>query len=252
MPYFSAFWYKHYKESPTCDRTDPLVTPLTHIEKPRKPEAAKLWTNPGKGYLVIDFIDTNWMYEKGFKALWYDVYGYRAWTDASGMIYRIKDLKRNELGKKYEDEKGPVRAHADGSDPKPSYLTNKQYYTAMLNNRKKLCEGGGGGGQGSELLPLNTEEEKKKNNGKSTLPEHCLNLVDTLLAMALPMLANRYLLIMLLQFRGFILFPELLKLQALLLIACLHHHLACTSKCQIPLHQVRLSRVQVRKNMLKT
>jgi len=54
--------------------------------------------------LIRDLIDVGWMSDKGLKWFGWDVNGWYAWTDANGMIYRIRDLKRNEDGKRFEKE----------------------------------------------------------------------------------------------------------------------------------------------------
>jgi hypothetical protein len=59
--------------------------------------------------LVIDFIDVNWMYAQKLKWIGWDIQGWLAWTDARGMLYRIKDLKRNEVGQEFEKEVNEVK-----------------------------------------------------------------------------------------------------------------------------------------------
>lgn len=59
--------------------------------------------------LVIDFIDVNWMYAKKLKWIGWDIQGWLAWTDDNGMLYRIKDLKRNEVGQEFEKEVNEVK-----------------------------------------------------------------------------------------------------------------------------------------------
>jgi lysozyme len=105
MPNFSFFWQKHYGEIGNCCMTYPLkklawINPDNKESVPRKFEGKQL---------VIDFIDVNWMYAQKLKWIGWDIQGWLAWTDARGMLYRIKDLKRNEVGQEFEKEVNEVK-----------------------------------------------------------------------------------------------------------------------------------------------
>jgi len=105
MPNFSFFWKKHYDEIGNCCMTYPLkklawINPDNKESVPRKFEGKQL---------VIDFIDVNWMYAKKLKWIGWDIQGWLAWTDDNGMLYRIKDLKRNEVGQEFEKEVNEVK-----------------------------------------------------------------------------------------------------------------------------------------------
>jgi len=105
MPNFSFFWKKHYDEIGNCCMTYPLkklawINPENKESVPRKFEGKQL---------VIDFIDVNWMYAQKLKWIGWDIQGWLAWTDDNGMLYRIKDLKRNEVGQEFEKEVNEVK-----------------------------------------------------------------------------------------------------------------------------------------------
>ncbi|MBL7691742.1 MAG: hypothetical protein JNM41_09110 [Flavipsychrobacter sp.] len=105
MPNFSFFWQKHYGEIGNCCMTYPLkklawINPDNKEAVPRKFEGKQL---------VIDFIDVNWMYGQKLKWIGWDIQGWLAWTDENGMLYRIKDLKRNEVGQEFEKEVNEVK-----------------------------------------------------------------------------------------------------------------------------------------------
>jgi len=74
------------------------------------PDHAKAAAKFGQKQLVKDFIDTGWMHQKGLKWIGWDIQGWLAWTDPNGMLYRIKDLKRNEDGVAFEKEVNEVKS----------------------------------------------------------------------------------------------------------------------------------------------
>jgi hypothetical protein len=80
---------------------------------------------------IRDLIDVGWMSEKGLKWFGWDVNGLYAWTDANGMIYRIRDLKRNEDGKRFEKE---VKNIVRGDEPRDDIHANaNQLYQHEFN-----------------------------------------------------------------------------------------------------------------------
>lgn len=102
MPNFSFFWLKHYKEIGNCCMTYPLEG---HVYiNPDRAEAEKF----GQKQLIKNFIDIGWMHQEGLKWIGWDIQCWLAWTDPNGMLYRIKDLKRNERGKA-DMENGSIR-----------------------------------------------------------------------------------------------------------------------------------------------
>lgn len=105
MPNFSFFWRKHYNEIGNCCMTYPLEG-LRHID----PDHAKAAEKYRDKQLVRDYIDIGWMYQKGLKWIGWDIQGWLAWTDPNGMLYRIKDLKRNEDGVAFEKEVNEVKS----------------------------------------------------------------------------------------------------------------------------------------------
>lgn len=132
MAYFSSFWYKHYKELRNCCMTEPLLKyPL--IREGKKVPADL------QGKLIRDLIDIGWMSEQGLKWFGWDVDGWYAWTDSNGMIHRIRDLKRNENGKRFEKE---VTNIVRGDEPRDDiFASAHQLYQHELDLSKdcQLC-----------------------------------------------------------------------------------------------------------------
>jgi len=154
MPYYSAFWANHYKELRNCCMTYPLKDyPI--ITDPRIPIPQEL-----ENKQIIDLIDTNWMSEKKLKWFGWDVNGWLAWTDSSGMIYRIKDLKRNETGRQFEKKIVKIEK---GGDPRDDiYASAKELYLHELNLQKdcSLCP-----------PPLRIPEDDNEEDDNNNTPE---------------------------------------------------------------------------------
>ena len=83
---------------------------------------------------VLTYIDTGWMSEKKLKWIGWDVDGWITWIDPNGMMYRVRDLKRNgdgiEFEKNYEELKTQVNPE------KPVYTSVLAYYTHEMNVQK--------------------------------------------------------------------------------------------------------------------
>jgi len=105
--------------------TEPLIThPFVNERDKKVPPDLD-------GKLIRDLIDVGWMSEKGLKWFGWDVNGWLAWTDAKGMIYRIRDLKRNEDGKRFEKE---VKNIVRGDEPRDDIHANaNQLYQHEFN-----------------------------------------------------------------------------------------------------------------------
>ncbi len=92
-----------------------------------------------QGKLIRDLIDVGWMSEQGLKWFGWDVDGWYAWTDSNGMIHRIRDLKRNENGKRFEKE---VTNIVRGDEPRDDiFASAHQLYQHELDLSKdcQLC-----------------------------------------------------------------------------------------------------------------
>jgi hypothetical protein len=90
MPSFSPFWKLHYKDIGNCCTFQPLEdSPVDNIDGNEHVDA---------------FIDKQWMRDKKLKWIGTDRSGEAAWIDPQGMMYNLRDLKRNEKGEKYEQD----------------------------------------------------------------------------------------------------------------------------------------------------
>ncbi len=105
--------------------TAPLEVPPTLLKK---------MPNTPTSRTVLTYIDTGWMSEKKLKWIGWDVDGWITWIDPNGMMYRVRDLKRNgdgiEFEKNYEELKTQVNPE------KPVYTSVLAYYTHEMNVQK--------------------------------------------------------------------------------------------------------------------
>ncbi|MCF8448561.1 MAG: DUF2974 domain-containing protein [Taibaiella sp.] len=159
MPRFSAFWLTHYKEIGNCCMTAPLkklkVRNNVKVEVPDKFQSLQL---------VIDYIDTGWMDQKQLKWIGWDIQGWYAWTDPNGMLYRIKDLQRNEDGREYEKEVEEIVASGDPRTHQGN-PTAKELYTFERDMQRNcgFCPDGSGGGTDADHEGDKGSDTKKEN-----------------------------------------------------------------------------------------
>ncbi len=170
MPRFSSFWKKHYGDIKNCCMTAPLNYFVPVYEHPAEyPE--ELWQKK-----LRELIDIEWMQGKQLKWIGWDYDAWLCWTDPKGMLYRIKDLKRNELGKRFEKEVTEITNELDGPPyaevVRPHTENKKRFYGFELAMQKecRFCfYPGAVAGDGEESNndagtgdAQNTEEEKTK------------------------------------------------------------------------------------------
>jgi hypothetical protein len=158
MPRFSAFWLTHYKEIGNCCMTAPLkklkVRNNVKVEVPDKFQSLQL---------VEDYIDTGWMDQKKLKWIGWDIQGWYAWTDPNGMLYRIKDLQRNEDGREYEKEVEEIVASGDPRTHQGN-PTARELYTFERDMQRNcgFCPDGSGDGDSDDA----EQEGGKKDDTK--------------------------------------------------------------------------------------
>lgn len=125
MPYYSLFWDRHYDDFPGRCMTDPISHEVFY---------------KGRNRPVYTFVDTQWMRNKKMKWIGWDADSYVCWVTPGGMMYRIDDLKRSELGKEYEKDEQKIRCEpepgtgiAASSVPMTVKEYNEQNLSILIN-----------------------------------------------------------------------------------------------------------------------